>query len=103
MLTARFHILQHPARLWYMEDIFSIEKACIIMPNMILEARRDGYDSRMGAFKLADDARVMSSNGISSEMLSAIVSERETLVTTRTEPQSLHNDLSQHSWERHGQ
>lgn len=121
VLTARFQIIQSPAHLWYREDIESILKECIIMHKMKVEARRDGYGRGMATMQLAGDAREMLNNGnafswnslevtqkrhggyIVSEMWAAMVSERKTRITSTKDNRSLHHDLIEHIWKRHGQ
>ena len=39
ILVARFHILQRPLRNWYLHDIVNILHCCVILHNMIVEAR----------------------------------------------------------------
>ena len=39
ILVSRFHILQRPLRNWYLEDIVNILHCCVILHNMIVEAR----------------------------------------------------------------
>ena len=39
ILVSRWHILQRPFRNWYLEDIVAILHCCVILHNMIVEAR----------------------------------------------------------------
>ena len=63
VLTARFHILQRPCRLWYRRDIRKVVKACIILHNMIVEERRNHYESGMASLQHFEEARSMFCNG----------------------------------------
>ena len=40
VLVLRFMILQHPIRMWYLDDICNLLYCCIILHNMIVEERR---------------------------------------------------------------
>lgn len=63
VLTARFHILKRPSRLWYQEDIARVMKACIIIHNMIVEYRRDTYESSLGSLQFFKEALSLFNNG----------------------------------------
>ena len=39
VLQAQFHILKNPALTWYASDMYNTVKACVILHNMIVEAR----------------------------------------------------------------
>ena len=39
ILVQQFHVLQRPLRNWYLEDIKNMLYACIIIHNMVVEAR----------------------------------------------------------------
>ena len=39
IIVQRFHILQRPLRLWYLEDIRDLVDCCVILHNMIVECR----------------------------------------------------------------
>ena len=39
VLQARFHVLCTPSKLWYLQDIHYIVKACVLLHNMIIEAK----------------------------------------------------------------
>jgi Plant transposon protein len=43
VLFQMFNILYQPSRLWYVEDMNNVVKACIIIHNMICEERRESY------------------------------------------------------------
>jgi Plant transposon protein len=46
-LIARWHILMQPCRLSMRDEMANVMKACILMNNIIVEARRDNYESGM--------------------------------------------------------
>ena len=39
ILVQRFHVLQRPLRMWYLEDITDLLDCCIILHNMTVDAR----------------------------------------------------------------
>jgi Plant transposon protein len=39
ILVQRFHVLQHPLRSWFQEDIVCLLHTCVILHNMIMEER----------------------------------------------------------------
>jgi Plant transposon protein len=43
VLFKRFHVLSRPSRLWYVEGMAAIVKACVILHNMRVEERRMTY------------------------------------------------------------
>lgn len=45
VLVARWNILERPSRFWYRKDIADVLIACIVMHNMVVEERRDHYES----------------------------------------------------------
>jgi Plant transposon protein len=53
-LVARWHILKRPCRLASRDEMANVMKACILMNNMILQARRDNYES--GIYEAAESA-----------------------------------------------
>lgn len=63
VLVARFHILQHPSRLWQRSDVSNVMIACIILHNMIVENRRDNYESGMASLQHFSEARAMFATG----------------------------------------
>lgn len=59
VLTCRFQILKYPCRFWYVEDMCNVVKACIVLHNMIVEERRDEYDSQLCAMQHIDYVQSM--------------------------------------------
>lgn len=57
VLVARFQILARPSQFWYRKDIESVMNASTIMRYMVVEARRDSFESGIGAHGLARDAQ----------------------------------------------
>jgi hypothetical protein len=56
VLVKRFHYLKRPFRNWYLADIRNILHCCIIMHNMIVEARRWGYMPAQRGLDKANEA-----------------------------------------------
>lgn len=118
VLVARFHILQRPSRLWHRSDIATVMKACIIIHNMVVEARRDNYNSGMASLTMHDEARAMFGNVsfewqsrsameelgsvITEGMWCAAVNRREMRITSAVDHMSLKHDLIEHIWRRRG-
>ena len=46
ILTARFHVMLHPCRLWSVPQMVLTTQTVAIHHNMVVEARRDGFTSR---------------------------------------------------------
>jgi Plant transposon protein len=44
VLVQRFHVLQHPLRGWFQDDLVSIVHACVILHNMVVEAKYGSVD-----------------------------------------------------------
>lgn len=57
VLVARFHILARPAWLWYRSNSHNRMTACIIMRSMVVEARRESYESEMSSLRLFQDVK----------------------------------------------
>jgi Plant transposon protein len=53
-LVARWHILKQLCRLAKRDEMANVMKACILMTNMIVEGRRDNYES--GLYKAAESS-----------------------------------------------
>lgn len=47
VLVQRFHVLQHPLRGWFQEDLVSIVHACVILHNMVIEAKYGSVDEEI--------------------------------------------------------
>ena len=46
ILTARFHVMLHPCRLWSVPQMVLTTQTVAILHNMVVEARLDGFTSR---------------------------------------------------------
>lgn len=119
VLVARFHILARPSRLWYRRDIDNVMKACVIIHNMVVEARRDTYASGMAALGLFRDAselfqttntfkwqsRVSLESALgtpmSDSMWASKVMEREERITSTVDHFALKRDLIARVWKEH--
>ena len=120
VLVARFHILQHPSMLWKRSDVSNVMVACIILHNMIVESRRDNYESGMMSLQHFSEARAMFAAGQSSTweselatryllgselptgMWASMVSSRQSRITSTVDHFSLKRDLIEHIWNAHG-
>lgn len=95
-------------------------KACIIIHNMVVEHRRDSYESDMGLLVFVEEARKLFDSGATFQwesqsateeamgsqlpdgMWASIVASRETRITSSTDHFFLKHDLIEHIWKRHG-
>ncbi|CDF32582.1 unnamed protein product [Chondrus crispus] len=119
VLVARFHILQNPSRLWKGSDVSNVMVACIILHNMIVESRRDNYQSGMASLQHFSEALAMFAAGqsftwefesatrylLGSELptgMASIVSSRHSRITSKVDHFSLKRDLIEHIWNAHG-
>jgi Plant transposon protein len=48
VLFKRFNVLYQPSRLHHIEIMRSVVLACVILHNMVVEVRRDGYAGIIG-------------------------------------------------------
>lgn len=118
VLISRWHILQRPLRLLYLEDIESLVKACVILHNMVVECRRDTYDSGMSNLQHLEEPLIESvrAEGINyneeNTMLgtrnSTIqswalrIASRERDIMNEAEHHSLRHDLIEHLYSQSG-
>lgn len=58
VLVSQWGILQYPLRLMKKEEMAILVKACVIMHNMVVEARRNTYDSGMSSLVESEDTFV---------------------------------------------
>ena len=104
VLVQRFHILQRPLRNWFLEEIVDLLKACVILHNMTVEARRvddiDVEDENTGNGGLAlfgrrqVTAEEADTEGI--ELFAARVAAFETAMQSSYEHFLLKNDRIKH-------
>jgi Plant transposon protein len=121
VLIARFHILKRPCLLRDRKTMATMMRACIIMRNMIVESRRDVYESGLYdeaaslAFGLSSDRtdfewQDQASLGLSDDAVGATaigawsnsVGARLAEFTSRSGHFALTNSLVRHVWARHG-
>ena len=120
VLVARFHILSRPSRLHYRSDIANVMRACVILHNMVVEHRRDGYESGMASVGLLEDAMALFPGAATFEWQSreavqtahgepvpegiwaAMVASRESHITSAVDHFALKRDLVAHIWKKHG-
>lgn len=116
VLVARFHILARPSRLWHRSDIDNVMKACIIIHKMVLEARRNTYESGMSELGLYQDAQGLFSSSpslcwqsrtaleaasgtpMSDSVWAAKVFQREDRITSTVDHFALKRDLIEQVW-----
>jgi Plant transposon protein len=116
-LVARWHILNQPCRLASRDEMAKVMKACILMNNMIVEARRDNYESGIyeAAESAADAAEVDSFTFVWQDRASLDlgaadhvqawankVAARYAEFTSRDAHASLMMNLVAHIWNRYG-
>lgn len=115
---ARFHLLNTPCRLGRKEYGISVPRACIIIHNMRVESRRNGYESEIFT-NAVDDESVSHFGGASQVTMtwenkeriplnaalvtcSSMVHKRHTEFNDEIEQWKLHIDLVEHNWSRRG-
>lgn len=121
VLVARFHILKAPCLLRDRTTMASVMRACIIMHNMVVESRRDDYESghynasaffefgisaNLAAFQWQDQQSLgLVGSAVGTTALSAwanTVEERLNEFTSRTGHSALRQSLIRHIWSRFG-
>ena len=117
ILIARWHILERPIKLWYKKDLEYLVKACVILHNMVVETRRDDYNSGMNEMVFTDEPAVQSVRvdkiRCGADNIMPIVSgttdtwvqrvaERYHEVSNDVEHHRLKVDLIDHLWNRRG-
>lgn len=110
VLIARFHVLERPLRNWYLEDIKNLLHCCVILHNMITEARSGrlsdeeeqiavtGGNGNNGVFPLFGRHQVTAeeANTEGIELWAARVAGFETAMESSYEHELLKNDLVEH-------
>lgn len=123
VLLSRWHILAKPAMFHDKEICKLVMECCIILHNMIVEARRDGYESELfnEAKKSIERGMFLDENGNEKPFTwktrenltnsGVVVSEfdwakqlalRYSVTTDELEHYALKNDLVEHVWNRYG-
>uniref|UniRef100_A0A0D3C1I9 DDE Tnp4 domain-containing protein n=1 Tax=Brassica oleracea var. oleracea TaxID=109376 RepID=A0A0D3C1I9_BRAOL len=104
VLQARFAIVKNPALFWDKVKIVKITRACIILHNMIVEDKRDGYTQfDVSEFQQGEDNRSSHVNlTYSTDMPSNIVNMMgvRTRIRDRQMHQQLKTDLVEHLWRK---
>lgn len=110
VLVQRFHVLQHPLRGWFQKDLRDIVQTCVILHNMVVEARYGSIDFDSNSNNIGDVNQVGASFtlfGHSQITLADIVAKDIDLFAARmsafdlafqacTEHYNLKNDLVEH-------
>jgi Plant transposon protein len=109
ILISRFHVLERPLRNWYLEDIKSLLHCCVIMHNMITEARSgsltdeevvavNAVHCNSAAFPLFGRHQVTQeeANAEGIDLWAARVTGFETAMESSYEHALLKNDLVEH-------
>ena len=98
VLQARFAIVQGPARIWDLETLSNIMKACIIMHNMIIEDEGGSCDLEFDGTN-AQPPESLSHGG--SDAVDELFERLHRIRSSETHSQ-LQIDLAQHLWDLHG-
>ncbi|CDF38544.1 unnamed protein product [Chondrus crispus] len=101
VLVARFHILKAPCLLRDRTTMASVMRACIIMHNMVVESRRDDYES--GHYNASASFEFgISTNLAAFHAWANTVEKRLNEFTSRTGHSALRQSLIRHIWSRFG-
>ena len=119
VLAARFQILARPSRFWYRKEISNLMKACVIIHNMVVEARTDTYESGMASLGLFKDSQCIfpvihafewqsrtamearSGAPLADSIWAAKVVQREDHISSSVDHFALRRDLIAHIWAKH--
>lgn len=124
VLIARWHILSKPCNYHDKAVCKKVMEACIIMHNMVVEARRDGYASRLydDGLQAVEQGCLLDENGNEKEFKwlsreevgeekgrlvtdfewATQLAGRQRQITDEVNHYSLKQDLIEHIWNRHG-
>ena len=100
VLQARFAILRGPARLWKLEVLKDIMKACIILHNMIVEDERNANELDFTYDTMDESPTVVVIPERSSELLQFINTQH--CIRDKEIHSKLQADLVKHQWNMHG-
>ena len=104
ILQARFAVIRQPARLWQVQDLHSVMKACILLHNLIITDERElpdkqkskisnlGYDGKAPALAI----------GRNPLELDQFITDRYNRITDADKHHQLKSDLVQHLWDHTG-
>lgn len=105
VLQARFAIVRGPARLWKIEDLDYIMKACIILHNMIIEDERDANRAEDFDYEQVPESIPITVSHEHTEEFSqfaAFIAAHEKIRNRETHSK-LQLDLVEHLWQRYGE
>ncbi|XP_020253094.1 uncharacterized protein LOC109830287 [Asparagus officinalis] len=106
VLQARFAIVRQPARMWDLDVLGKIMRACIILHNMIVEDERDTYSRNWENidFEPSNNASSSASFNVQTDVLPEFqvhVQHRSEL-RDKTQHIQLKKDLIEHIWQKFG-
>ncbi|XP_020270507.1 uncharacterized protein LOC109845647 [Asparagus officinalis] len=114
VLQARFAIVRQPARMWDLDVLGKIMRACIILHNMIVEDERDTYSRNWENidFEPSNNASSSASFNVQTDVLPEFQvhvqhrseADNQTRVELRDKTQhiQLKKDLIEHIWQKFG-
>ena len=100
VLQARFAIVRGPARLWKLEVLKDIMKACIILHNMIVEDERNANELDFTYDTMDESPTAVVIPERSSELLQFINTQH--CIRDKEIHSKLQADLVKHQWNMHG-
>ena len=100
VLQARFAIVRGPARLWKLEVLKDIMKACIILHNMIVEDERNANELDFTYDTMDDSPTAVVIPERNSELLQFINTQH--CIRDKEIHSKLQADLVEHQWNMHG-
>ena len=100
VLQARFAIVRGPARLWKLEVLKDIMKACIILHNMIIEDERNANELDFTYDTMDESPTAVVIPERSSELLQFINTQH--CIRDKEIHSKLQVDLVEHQWNMHG-
>ena len=100
VLQARFAIVRGPARLWKLEVLKDIMKACIILHNMIVEDERNANELDFTYDTMDESPTAVVIPERSSELLQFINTQH--CIRDKEIHSKLQADLVEHQWNMHG-
>ncbi|XP_020260028.1 uncharacterized protein LOC109836529 [Asparagus officinalis] len=112
VLQARFAIVRQPARMWDLDVLGKIMRACIILHNMIVEDERDTYSRNWENLDFEQSSGSSASFNVQTEVLPEfqvhVLGRSDSNIPTRAELRDrvqhiqLKKDLVEHIWQKFG-
>ncbi|XP_020275102.1 uncharacterized protein LOC109849653 [Asparagus officinalis] len=112
VLQARFAIVRQPARMWDLDVLGKIMRACIILHNMIVEDERDTYSRNWENLDFEQSSGSSASFNVQTEVLPEfqvhVQGRSDSNIPTRAELRDrvqhiqLKKDLVEHIWQKFG-